>query len=180
MAIIDKEILAQFRDKRTQQDAFKVLVRQYSSKIYWHARRMLRNHEDANDVTQEVLVKIWSNLLNFKEESALSTWIFRITTNETISFIRKAGRHLTVAETEIPDTSSNSSESFPFNEGDTLKKLNRAIESLPVKQRQVFILRYYDEMKYEEMSEVLSTSVGALKASYHHAVKKIEQSVLND
>jgi RNA polymerase sigma factor (sigma-70 family) len=178
MAASDQDILQRFANRKTRDRAYRDLVEAYSNRIYLHCRRVLRSHEDANDVTQEVFIKVWKNLDGFKQEAALSTWIYRITGNECISFLRKQKRQET---TPLEDHHAGSIASgMPHEESMTLQKLDAAVRSLPAKQRQVFVLRYYDEMKYEEMADVLDTSVGALKASYHHAVRKIKEMVTAD
>jgi RNA polymerase sigma-70 factor (ECF subfamily) len=171
----DKELLSLFREADSRNYAFNLLVRKYQKKIYWYIRRMVIDHDDANDVVQNVFIKVWRGLDNFKEESQLYTWLYRIATNESLTFIKQRRGGTFVSFDDVAHQLSGSLEDDAYFKGDTIqKKLQQAILTLPDKQRIVFNLKYFDEMKYEEMSQVLETSVGALKASYHHAVKKIE------
>jgi RNA polymerase sigma-70 factor (ECF subfamily) len=176
----DKELLERFRNPDMRNYSFNLLIRKYQKKIYWHVRRMVISHDDANDVTQETFVKVWKYLDRFKEESQLFTWIYRIATNESISFLRKKRNRFFIPLINVENHLANSLKDDNFFSGDEIQlKLQKAILKLPEKQRIVFNMRYYDELKYEEMSEVLGTSVGALKASYHFAVKKIEKYLKN-
>ena len=172
---MDQKILDHILNKDWEQ-AFKLLVKDYHQRVYWQIRRMILIHEDADDIAQNVFIKIYQNLNSFKNESKLSTWIFRITYNETINFIHKNAKEQNVS---FEDYSMNIADDLSTDEyytGDEIElKLQKAIASLPEKQRVVFMMKYYDEMKYEQISEVLGTSVGALKASYHHAVTKIKE-----
>ena len=180
ITIDDRIILESFKDEQTRELAFTQLVRKYQERLYWHIRRMVLEHEDANDVLQNVFIKVWKNLSKFKEESNLYTWLYRIATNETLTWLdqKKRRRSLSLSDTE--SALANTLEAQKGFDANKLEwKLQQAIQSLPEKQRVVFNLRYYDEMPYEEMSTVLDTSVGALKASYHHAVKKVEAFLLN-
>lgn len=171
----DKEILLQFQHATTREKAFSQLVHTYSKKIYWHVRRMVADHDDANDVVQNAFIKIWKGLPNFKGDSALYTWIYRIATNEAITFLNNRKKNQNVSIDDVPVLASAAIHAEAPLDGDAIAgKLEAAVNSLPAKQKQVFVMRYYDEMKYEEMEAVLGTSVGALKASFHHAVKKIE------
>jgi len=177
----DDILLASFKTESTREQAFTQLVRKYQERLYWHIRRMVVEHEDSNDILQNVFIKIWKNLADFRGESNLYTWMYRIATNETLSWIDAQKRRTTVSIDEQEDFFS---EKLEAQKGFDIKKiewkLQKAIQLLPEKQRIVFNLRYYDEMPYEKMAEVLDTSVGALKASYHHAVKKVESYMLND
>ncbi|WP_312356403.1 RNA polymerase sigma factor [Empedobacter sp.] len=172
---MDQKILDHILDKDWEQ-AFKLLVKDYHQRVYWQIRRMVLIHEDADDIAQNVFIKIYQNLNSFKNESKLSTWIFRITYNETINFIHKNAKEQNVS---FEDYSMNIADDLSTDEyyiGDEIElKLQKAIASLPEKQRVVFMMKYYDEMKYDKISEILGTSVGALKASYHHAVTKIKE-----
>jgi len=180
MAITDTEILEQFSKPATKEKAFNMLVEKYQQKLYWHIRRLVVDHEDANDVCQNMFIKVWRNLEKFKQNSKLYTWLYRIATNESLTFLNKKKRHLsTPLETEDYSL-ADQLKADPYFDGDALQiQLQEAIQTLPDKQKAVFMLRYYEEMKYEEMSQVLETSVGALKASYHHAVKKIHKFMKN-
>jgi RNA polymerase sigma-70 factor (ECF subfamily) len=171
----DKELLEQFRNETTRNYAFNLIVRKYQKKIYWHIRRIVIDHDDADDVVQNVFIKVWKNLLGFKGESQFYTWLYRIATNESISFIKQKKANLFVSMEDVQYRLSRSLHDDNYFKGDDIQlKLQQAILTLPEKQRIVFNMKYYDDLKYEEISEVLGTSVGALKASYHHAVKKIE------
>ena len=170
----EEEIIEQLHDPKCCQAAFGKVIEQYSQGLYWQIRRMVFNHDDANDILQNTFLKAWSNIDNFRGNAKLSTWLYKIAINESITFINKERAR---NEASIDDDSFllNNIESYQYFDGDEAQvKLQRAINSLPEKQRLVFNMRYYDEMKYEDMSEILGTSVGALKASYHHALKKIE------
>ncbi len=159
---------------------FQTLVNQFHKQVYWQVRRMVFSHDDADDITQDVFIKIYKNLANFKGEAKLSTWIHRIATNESINFINQKAKKNNVSFEEISYKSAENLENDAFFSGDEIQlKLQKAIAKLPEKQRIVFNMKYYEELKYEEISEILQTSVGALKASYHLAVKKIEDSILN-
>jgi RNA polymerase sigma-70 factor (ECF subfamily) len=182
MAIIlhDNELLLQFHNPETREKAFAAIIKKYQEKLYWHIRRMVVEHEDANDVLQNVFIRIWKGLDNFREDSQLYTWLYRIATNECLSFIELQKKKATVSFEDMESSLSNRIKADKNFDANKLEwKLQLAIQQLPEKQRVVFNLRYYDEMPYEEMSRVLETSEGALKASYHHAVKKIEDYILN-
>lgn len=180
MTIQDTELLLQFRDPDTKEKAFTAIIRKYQEKLYWHIRRMVVEHEDANDVLQNVFIRVWNGLESFREDSQLYTWLYRIATNECLSYLEQQKRKSAVSFDEMASGLSNKIVADKHFDPNKLEwKLQLAIQSLPEKQRVVFTLRYYDEMPYEEMSRVLDTSEGALKASYHHAVKKIEDYILN-
>ena len=180
VTIQDTELLIQFRDPETKEKAFTAIIKKYQEKLYWHIRRMVVEHEDANDVLQNVFIRVWNGLENFREDSQLYTWLYRIATNECLSFLDQQKRKSTLSLNEMEGGLSNKIVADKHFDPNKLEwKLQVAIQQLPEKQRIVFNLRYYDEMPYEEMSRVLETSEGALKASYHHAVKKIEDYILN-
>ncbi|MEP7278943.1 MAG: sigma-70 family RNA polymerase sigma factor [Bacteroidota bacterium] len=182
MAIVvqDAELLQEFRNPSTKEKAFTAIIKKYQEKLYWHIRRMVVEHEDANDVLQNVFIRVWNGLGNFREDSQLYTWLYRIGTNECLSFLEQKKRKATVSLGDVENGLSNSIKADKHFDPNKLEwKLQLAMQQLPEKQRIVFNLRYYDEMPYEEMSKVLETSEGALKASYHHAVKKIEDFILN-
>jgi RNA polymerase sigma factor (sigma-70 family) len=184
----DREILDLFHSDSGKERGFTLLIEKYQQKIYWHIRRMVKSHDDADDVMQNTFIKIWNGLGNFRADSQLFTWLYRIATNETITFINNRTKRSTIAfesgESSDEDDYSPSNyvkgESHQVDGDDIQARLLKAIETLPEKQRIVFNLRYYDEMPYEQMSEVLDTSVGALKASYHHAAQKIEKFLLGE
>jgi RNA polymerase sigma-70 factor (ECF subfamily) len=171
----DRALLAAFREPSTKEKAFNELVKTYQERLYWHVRRMVLDHEDANDVLQNVFIKVWKALADFREQSGLYTWLYRIATNETLTFLDQRKRRASLSLSDEETDLSNRLVAQPgFDDRQLEWKLQKAIQGLPEKQKLVFNLRYFDEMPYEKMSEILGTSVGALKASYHHAVKKIE------
>lgn len=159
--------------------AFTILVKQYQERLYWHIRRLLVDHESANDVLQNTFIKVWKNLKQFRGDSSLSTWLYRIATNESITFLKQLKRRSSISLDDDIHLSEQVKADPDFRPDRIEWKLQLGIQGLPEKQRIVFLLRYYDEMPYQEMSKVLDTSEGALKASYHHAVKKMEEFVLN-
>lgn len=174
----DQDILAKFRDPAARNVAFNQLVRKYQTKVYWHIRKMVVDHDDADDLTQDVFVKVWKHLENFRQDASLYTWIYRIATNECLSFLASKRRKFFLPLNDVGAELAAKMEADPGLAGDDIElRLQKAILKLPDKQRLVFNLRYYDEMPYEQMAEVTGTSVGALKASYHHAAKKIEQFI---
>ncbi len=176
----DKELLFQFRNETTKEVAFTRIIKKHQEKLYWHIRRMVVEHEDANDVLQNMFIKVWKSLDNFREDSQLYTWLYRIATNESLTFLQQQKKRSSISLSDDDSTLSNKIKADEHFDANKLEwKLQLAIQKLPEKQRTVFNLRYYDEMPYEEMSRVLETSEGALKASYHHAVKKIEEYILN-
>ena len=176
----DSELLVQFRDPATKESAYTSLIRKYQEKLYWHVRRIVVEHEDANDVLQNTFIRVWNALENFREDSQFYTWLYRIATNESLSFLEQKKRKSSVSLSDDENSLTGSIKADKdFDPSKIEWKLQLAIQQLPEKQRVVFSLRYYDEMPYAEMSKVLDTSEGALKASYHHAVKKIEDYILN-
>ena len=176
----DKVLLEQFRDPATKEAGYTRIIKKYQEKLYWHVRRMVVDHEDANDVLQNMFIKVWNGLENFREDSQLYTWLYRIATNESLSFLEQQKKRSSVSLSDVECGLSNKLQADKHFDANKLEwKLQVAIQQLPEKQRVVFNLRYYDEMPYEKMSKVLETSEGALKASYHHAVKKIEDFILN-
>ena len=175
MTVDERQLVTMLSDPSTQRKAFEQVVRQYSEQLYWQVRRIVLTHEDANDVMQNVMLKAWSSLDSFRQDSKLSTWLYRIAINESLDFVRRQK----VADMVSADDSvgiANTLMADRYFDGDeTEAQLQEAIAQLPEVQRTVFNLRYYDEMKYSEMSKILNTSEGALKASYHIAVKKISE-----
>lgn len=176
----DEELLTMFRDENSRNMALHYLIQKYQQKLYWHIRKIVIDHDDTDDILQNTFIKVWKGLENFKAESQLYTWLYRIATNESLTFLRQKQKKNTSSIHPIEYQLSQSLESDSLFSGDAIQlKLQQAILTLPEKQRLVFNMRYYDEMPYESMSEILETSVGALKASYHHAAKKIEEFLLN-
>jgi RNA polymerase sigma factor (sigma-70 family) len=181
MHLDDKELLLQFKQPETKEKAFTAIIKKYQEKLYWHIRRMVVDHDDANDVLQNMMIKVWKSLDNFREDSQLYTWLYRIGTNESLTFLEQRKKKATVSMTDVENSLANKVVADKDFDANRLEwKLQLAIQQLPDKQKAVFSLRYYDEMPYEEMSRVLETSEGALKASYHHAVKKIEEFIKNN
>lgn len=169
----DDEILNLLADPQQEEKGFKLLMNKYQKPLYWHIRRMIGNHDDANDVLQNTFIKVFKSINRFESKSKLYTWLYKIATNETITFINKQKRK----QTEAIDNNEKAYhlKAVDSVDGDELiKRLKTAISLLPEKQKMVFNMRYYDEMTYDQISQILGTSVGGLKASYHHAVKKIE------
>lgn len=157
---------------------FEDLVSQYKERLYWHIRRMVISHDDADDVLQNTFIKVYKNLQNFNGESQIYTWLYRIATNESLTFIKKRKRTTQIGSEELQESLVANLTSDPYFNGDEAQlTLQKAIDTLPAKQKQVFVMKYFDELQYNEISEILDTSEGALKASYHHAVKKITEYV---
>jgi RNA polymerase sigma-70 factor (ECF subfamily) len=179
---VDNEALlvAQLKNKKTQEQAFRQLMSLYKERLYWHIRKIVYVHDDADDVLQNTFIKVFKNIHSFKEESKLYSWIFRIATNEAITFINKkaAKQEVDLSELQL-NTVQNLNNDNDFTGDEIQLLLQKAIITLPHKQQLVFNMKYFDEMKYKDMSEILDTSVGALKASYFHAVKKIEEFLKN-
>jgi RNA polymerase sigma factor (sigma-70 family) len=177
----DQELLAKIRNPETRNYGFNMLVRAYQQRVYGLVRKMVIDHDDADDLTQEVFIKVHKSIDTFREDSQLYTWIYRIATNESLSFLNKKRRRFFLPIEDIGQELSSKIDSLPAMDGDEIqKKLQKALLTLPDKQRLVFNLKYYEEMPYGEMASVTGTSEGALKASYHHAVKKIEEFLRDD
>ena len=176
----DKELLCQFRDAATKERAFTAIIKKYQEKLYWHVRRLVVDHDDTNDTLQNMFIKVWKGLENFREDSQLYTWLYRIATNESLSFLEQQKRRGTISLNDVESSLSNKVKADTNFDANKLEwRLQIAIQQLPEKQRIVFNLRYFDELSYHEMSRILDTSEGALKASYHHAAKKIEEFIKN-
>lgn len=174
----DQQILDSLRNPATKELAFRQLISKYKERLYWHIRKILLNHDDTDDVLQNTFIKIWNGLDTFRAESSLFTWLYRIATNESITFLNQRKRKMMSSLTDESEYLIGNLESDSYFDGDEWQMiLQKAIATLPEKQRLVFNMKYYDEIKYDEMSEILGTSIGALKASYHHAVKKVEEYV---
>lgn len=177
----EKELIIDLQTPDLRRTAFSRLVSLYSERLYWQIRRMVLNHEDANDILQNTFLKAWNNIDLFRGEAKLSTWLFRIAINESLTFINNLNKRNQTLVNDPDHLLLEKMEADPYFEGDEIEiKLQKAILRLPEKQRIVFNMRYYDELKYEEISEILGTSVGALKASYHHASKKVEEFMIKD
>lgn len=172
MSFNEQEILAKLQDPSTRRRAFAEVVNQYSETLYWQIRRMVVDHEDANDVLQNTLVKAWTSIGSFRGEAKLSTWLFRIAYHESLTFLEHKKQNISIDD--VSSEVSNQLESDPYFDGDeTQAMLQAAIETLPTKQKAVFNMKYFEEKTYEEISAITGTSVGALKASYHIAIEKI-------
>ena len=171
----DEELLALFENPETRRNAFNQLVRKYQQKVYWLVRKMVVDHDDANDITQDAFIKAWTALENFRGDSKFYTWLYRIASNEAINFLNKKRKRFFIPIHDIENELSEKLEADPLVSGDVIQlKLQKAILKLPDKQRLVFNLKYFEELPYEEIAQITGTSVGALKASYHWATKKIE------
>ena len=165
----------------SKEEAFTRLVQEYKERIYWHIRKIVLDHDDANDVVQNTFIKVHLNIENFNENSTLFTWMYRIATNEALNFIKSKAKKIGLKNEEWIEAIADNLEADPFFDGDEAALvLQKEISKLPEKQRIVFNMRYFDGMNYNSISEILDTSVGALKASYHHAVKKIKTKLTND
>ena len=173
-------LLKQLKSNNTKEQAFRELVNLYKERLYWHIRNIVKSHDDTDDVLQNTFIKIYKNIHNFKGDSKLFSWMYRIATNESISFVNKKANRLKITNEEIQQLAINNLTADVYFEGDDIQlKLQKAIATLPDKQQLVFNMKYFQELKYREMSEILDTSEGALKASYHIAVKKIEAYLTN-
>jgi RNA polymerase sigma-70 factor (ECF subfamily) len=171
----EKLLVAQLKQVDTQEQAFRNLMGLYKERLYWHIRKIVLSHDDADDVLQNTFIKVFKNINSFNEKSKLYSWMYRIATNESITFINKKANKQNVDISELQYKMAENLEADSYYTGDEIQLiLQKAIVTLPQKQQLVFNMKYFEEMKYTEISEILETSVGALKASYHHAVKKIE------
>ncbi|MCL2097206.1 MAG: RNA polymerase sigma factor [Bacteroidales bacterium] len=172
----DRELVQLFQEGDNPNYAFNLIVRKYRERLYWHIRKLVIDHDDTDDVLQNTLVKTWTALADFRGDSQLFTWLYRIATNEALTFLKAKRTRFFLPLVDVENQLKNKLEDDPYFDGNELQRqLQKAILTLPEKQRVVFNMRYFDDLKYEEMSEILGTSVGALKASYHHAVKKVEE-----
>ncbi|TDQ07407.1 RNA polymerase sigma factor [Pedobacter metabolipauper] len=177
----DSEILEKFSNIKTRNEAFNLLLTKYQQKIYWHVRRLVIDHDDADDLVQDVFIKVWKNLEKFRSDSQLYTWIYRIATNESITFLNKKKQRNNTPLDEVSNELSETLIASSYFNGDKIQmKLQQAVLTLPEKQRLIFNMKYYDDLKYEQIADITGTSVGALKASFHIAVKKIEAFMLNE
>lgn len=174
-AIEERDLISRLRSPATRTLAFEELVRTYQRMLYFHIRRIVIDHDDADDILQNTLLKAWKNIDRFRAESALKTWLYRIATNESLTFLSQKKRRFYQPVEDLQDDLRHSLSSGQYIDGDEIqKKLQHAILTLPERQRMVFNMRYFETLKYNEIADILGVSVGALKASYHHAVKKIE------
>lgn len=174
--IDDKDILDIYKEGGKEEYAFNLLTRKYSERLYWHIRKLVGSHEESNDLLQETLIKVWKYLPSFREESKLYTWLYRIATNETLTYLKKEKLKNFLSLSSYEQQIENKIEADPYFNGDALQmQLQKAISKLPPKQRTIFNLRYFNEMKYEDIVEILGGSVGSHKASYHHAHSKVEE-----
>lgn len=177
----EKNFIARLIQTKTQNEAFKELVQCYQKPLYYHIRNIVLNHDDADDVLQNTFIKVFSNIGNFKGESKLYSWMYRIATNESLTFIEQRAKKQGISNVELQQKAILNLESDVYFEGNEIQiKLQKAIATLPEKQQLVFKMKYFEDMKYENISEILDTSVGGLKANYHHAVKKIEEYLKNN
>ena len=177
----DKEILDGVKIPGKEDIAFNQLVIKYQERLYWHVRKIVISHDDTDDVLQNTMIKVWKSLADFRSDSGLFTWLYRIATNEALTFLKQKKKRNMSQWVDQEQSMSETLESDPWFNGDEIQmKLQQAILKLPEKQRIVFNMKYFDEVKYEDMAQILNTSVGALKASYHHAVKKIKAMLGDD
>jgi RNA polymerase sigma-70 factor (ECF subfamily) len=175
----EQQFFLRLKDESTKRKAFTELVVSLQEKLYWHIRRFVSNHDDAHDIIQNVFVKVWQGIEGFRGESRLVTWIYTITTNECLTFIKKNSHKATISLEDEPANNFYTLQSEVYIDGCMIQRvLAEALTILPERQRQVFEMRYYEELSYEHIAQILGVSVGALKASYHHAVKKIEVKIL--
>lgn len=174
----EQTLVQQLKNKATQDIAFRELMSQYKKRLYWHIRKIVISHDDADDVLQNTFVKVYKNIHNFNENSKLYSWMYRIATNESITYINKKAKEKRIDISDYQKEMTTTLQEDVYFDGSEIQLLlQKAIASLPQKQQLVFNMKYFDEMKYNDMSEILDTSVGALKASYFHAVKKIESII---
>ena len=177
----DSELIEKLRNEDTRNYAFNLLIRKYQERIYWHIRKMVISHDDSNDLVQEVFVKVWKYLDKFRGDSQLYTWIYKIATNECLTFLAKKKKRFFLPLVDVEKELAEQIDNGHHISGDEVAlKLQKALLKLPSKQRLVFNMKYYDDMKYDQIAEITETSIGALKASYHHAVKKIEEILSAD
>ena len=172
----DNQLLDMFRNAKTRNLAFNQIINQNQERVYWHIRKIVLSHEDANDIIQNTFIKVWNNLDSFKGDSKIYTWIYRIATNESLQFLKKKKKHYFESIDNVSSRLSNLLIAERYFDGNEIeKKIQEALLKLPTKQRIAFNMKYFEKMKYDEISEILGTSVGALKANYHHAKNKIEE-----
>jgi RNA polymerase sigma-70 factor (ECF subfamily) len=173
--VSEEQLIAELQDESTKKDAFRTLVTTYKQRLYWHIRKIVLDHDDSDDVLQNTFIKVWRNIDTFRAESGLYTWLYRIATNESLTFLNQKKKKMIATGEEINEYLVEKIQTDPYFDGDAIqRRLQEAIALLPEKQRLVFNMRYFDDIKYQDMEKMLNTSAGALKASYHHAVRKIE------
>ena len=176
MQYSEDKFVSRLQDSSTSEEAFRELISEYKERLYWHIRNIVKSHDDSDDILQNTFLKVYRNIDKFKGDSKLYSWMYRIATNESITFLNKRSRRMQITSEELQNQIIDNLESDVYFEGDEIQlKLQKAIATLPDKQQQVFNMKYFEELKYREMSELLETSEGALKASYHIAAKKIEE-----
>tara|TARA_R110000744_G_scaffold327963_1_gene433661 strand:+ start:2357 stop:2899 length:543 start_codon:yes stop_codon:yes gene_type:complete len=179
--IVEETLVQDLKTKNTQAQAFNVLVSMYKERLYWQIRGIVLNHDDADDVLQNTFIKVYKNIDGFKGDSQLFSWMYRIATNEALSFIKHRAKMQGITDEDYQEKLVSNLQADVYFEGDEIQlKLQQAITTLPERQKLVFNMKYFQELKYEEISEILDTSVGSLKASYHLAVKKVEQYLKTD
>ena len=179
--IAEETLVKELKEEATQAKAFELLVDTYKQRLYWHIRRIVLDHDDSDDVLQNTFIKVYRNIESFKGESKLYSWMYRIATNEALQFLKAKSRKLGVSASDMQEQLANKLKADVYFDGDKIQlRLQQALARLPEKQKLVFNMKYFDGLKYEEMSGILDTSVGALKASYHLAVKKIESFLKED
>jgi RNA polymerase sigma-70 factor (ECF subfamily) len=179
--VSEQTLISDLQNKEIQSQAFEILVNTYKERLYWHIRRIVLNHDDADDVLQNTFIKVFRNIDGFKGESKLFSWMYRIATNESLTFLKQKSKKLGLNDMEYQERLVENLEADVYFEGDEIQlQLQKAIATLPEKQKLVFNMKYFDELKYEEISEIVGTSVGGLKASYHLAVKKLETYLKQD
>jgi RNA polymerase sigma-70 factor (ECF subfamily) len=178
MAIDDRHIVQLFLSGKDEQKAFRLLVSKYSERLYWHIRKIVIGHEDADDVLQNTFIKVWKGIREFRYEARLYTWMYRVATNEALNFLQEKRRGVHGYSEEISGMLENQLEGASYFSGDDIQReLQKAVLKLPERQRLVFNMKYFDDMKYEEIAEILDVAIGTLKATYHAAVKKVEESL---
>ena len=179
--IAEADLVDQLKNLDTQSKAFEVLIDTYKQRLYWHIRRIVLNHDDADDVLQNTFIKVFRNIAGFKGESKLYSWMYRIATNEALAFLKNRSKKQGISDAELQNQMLGNLEADVYFEGDEIElKLQKAIATLPEKQKLIFNMKYFQELKYVEISEILETSIGGLKASYHLATKKIEAYLKDD
>lgn len=179
--IAEADLVEELKNSKTQSRAFEVLVNTYKQRLYWHIRRIVLNHDDADDILQNTFIKVYKNITGFKGESKLYSWMYRIATNEALSFLKQKAKKQGISNEELQNQTLDNLQADVYFEGDEIQlKLQKAIATLPEKQKLIFNMKYFDDLKYQEISDILKTSVGGLKASYHLATKKVEAYLKED